>query len=128
VEVNCLLDQMDSKFSTGVTMNPNALSAQQLRQAADLKEKIDTLQKRLDELLGDEVPTPVQAKNGKRRMSATAKANIRAAQKARWAKIKGTAKPAKKPKRKMSAAGRAAVSAAAKARWAKAKKAGKSKL
>jgi hypothetical protein len=64
-------------------------------------------------------------------MSAAGRAAIRAAQKARWAKIKGTtasAKPAKKARRKMSAAGRAAMSAAAKARWAKAKKAGKSRL
>jgi hypothetical protein len=56
---------------------------------------------------------------------------MRAAQKARWAKIKGkaaSAKPAKKAKRKFSAAGRAALSAAAKARWAKAKKVGKSRL
>jgi hypothetical protein len=56
---------------------------------------------------------------------------MRTAQKARWAKIKGTtpsAKPAKKANRKFTAAGRAALSAAAKARWAKAKKAGKSRL
>src|ERR1035441_6566863 len=43
---------------------------------------------------------------------------MRAAQKARWARIKGTAQsiePATEPKRKFSAAGRAALSAAAKA-------------
>ena len=47
-----------------------------------------------------------------------------AAQRARWAKINGTAptdaKPGKK-KRKMSAAGRAAIVAGQKARWAKIK-------
>jgi hypothetical protein len=70
----------------------------------------------------------VKAPKKKGKMSAAGRAAIRAAQKARWAKIKGTAKPAKKAKRKMSAAGRAAISAAAKARWAKAKAAGKSRL
>jgi len=56
---------------------------------------------------------------------------MKAAQKARWAKIKGTApspKPAKKARRKFSAAVRKARSEAMKARWAKAKKAGKAKL
>jgi hypothetical protein len=63
-------------------------------------------------------------------MSAAGRARIAAAQKARWAKIKG-AKPAPKApakKRTMSAAGRARISAAAKARWAKARAAGKKTL
>jgi len=59
-------------------------------------------------------------------MSASARARISAAAKARWAKIKG--KSAKKAKRKMSAKAKARLSALAKARWAKAKKAGKTKL
>jgi len=65
-------------------------------------------------------------------MSASARAKISAAQKARWAKQKGksaptkAASPAKKaPARKpMSAAARKKLSALAKARWAAAKKAG----
>ena len=64
-------------------------------------------------------------------MSAAGRASIAAAQKARWAKVKGkksSAKPVKKAKRKMSAAARAKISAAAKKRWAKAKAAGKTKL
>jgi len=48
-----------------------------------------------------------------------------AAQRARWAKIKGAgstdSQPAKKGKRRISAVGRAAMSAAGKARWAKVK-------
>ena len=59
----------------------------------------------------------------RRKLSAKGLANIRAAQKARWAKQKarsaGGAKSA--PKRHISAAGRARIAAAARARWAKIK-------
>lgn len=56
-------------------------------------------------------------------LSASARARISAAQKARWAAYKkGKAAPAKasaqKPKRKLSAAGRRAIIAATKKRWA----------
>lgn len=64
-------------------------------------------------------------------MSAAGRAKIAAAQKARWAKVKGkklSVKPAKKARRKMSAAARKKISQSAKARWAKAKAAGKKKL
>ena len=112
------------------------LSAQQLRQAADLKEEIVVLEKELAQLLGSAGLTVV-SKGPKKKftMSAAAKAKISAAAKLRWAKVRG-AKPAAKskaspaPKKKggMSAAGRAKISAAAKARWAKAKAAGKQSL
>ena len=110
----------------------NATPAQ-LRKAADIQERLQSLQEELGQILGGEVPTPAEsakAPKKKGKMSAAGRAAIRAAQIARWAKIKGatSAKPAKKAKRKMSAAGRAAISAAAKARWAKAKKAGKTTL
>ncbi len=66
---------------------------------------------------------PPAAPTGKRTFSAATKAKMRAAQQARWAKIKGAAPApaatAKKARRKLSAAGRAAIVAAAKARWAK---------
>ena len=68
---------------------------------------------------------------GRRKFSEATKAKMRAAQKARWAKIKGKAGSATAPvkkQRKMSAAGRAAIATAAKARWAKAKAAGKKTL
>ena len=60
---------------------------------------------------------------GRRKLSAKGLANIRAAQKARWAKQKGTATDGSKsaPKRRISAAGRARIAAAARARWAKIK-------
>jgi hypothetical protein len=51
----------------------------------------------------------------RRTMSAAGRARIAAAQRARWAKVKGQGKP----KRKLSAAGRARIAAAQKARWAK---------
>jgi len=103
------------------------LSAQQLRQAATIKDQIDGLQTELDRLLGSS--NGKAASTGKRTMSASARARIGAAQKARWAKVKGKAtKPASKGKRKMSASARAKIAAAARARWAKAKAAGKKTL
>ncbi len=104
----------------------------QLRKAADLQERIESLQSQLQELLGDEAKsqTAAPAAPGKRRMSAAGRARIAAAARARWAKVRGTA-PAKrtaKPKRQMSAAAKARLSALAKARWKKAKAAGKATL
>jgi len=63
-------------------------------------------------------------------MSASARARIGAAQKARWAKVKGktAVKPAGSSRRRMSPAARAKIAAAAKARWAKAKAAGRTSL
>jgi hypothetical protein len=55
------------------------------------------------------------AKTSGRKVSASGKARMAAAQRARWATVKGQAKL----KRKLSAAGRAAIAAAQKARWAK---------
>ena len=103
------------------------LSVQQLRKAATLKERIQSLEKELNQLLGSTVasvagPAP---KKKKFKMSASAKAKISAAAKLRWAKIKGatpaktvTAKPAKKGKGKMSPAVKAKLSAKMKALWA----------
>lgn len=63
----------------------NGLSPQQLRRAADLKEKIESLQSELNQLLGSKGATP--SSGGKRTLSASARARIVAAQKARWAKF-----------------------------------------
>ena len=61
-----------------------------------------------------------RAPRGRRTMSAAARARIAAAQRARWAKVKGQRKVvAIAPKRKISAAGLARIRAANKARWAK---------
>ena len=88
----------------------------QLRRAADLQEKIQSLQEELGQLLGGEVTTPAETTEApkKYKFSAAARAKMRKAQKARWAKIKGTAqaaKPAPKTKRKMSAKGLANIRA-----------------
>jgi hypothetical protein len=97
------------------------LSAQQLRQAADLQEQIHDLQAKLNTILGGEVSAPALGKAPKkRRMSAAGRAAIRAAQKARWAAIKGKqSKPAKKAKRKLTPAMKAALEKAWAARRAK---------
>jgi hypothetical protein len=109
------------------------LSPKQLRKAADIQEKIQSLQDQLNEILGGEVSSPVEATEAPRkrkRVSAAGRARMRAAQIARWAKIKGTApavKPVKKAKRKMSAAWRKALERAWAARRAKGKVAAKTK-
>ena len=107
------------------------LSTSQLRQALDLSEQIDSLQQRLQSLLGGadmsaqpEAGAPTKTRKG---MSAATKAKMRAAQQARWAKIKGTATTAAEPaktskKRGLTAEGRARLAAAMKARWAARKK------
>lgn len=79
----------------------------------------------INRALGAGAVTVATAPVGRRTFSAATKAKMAAAQKARWAKVKGgTPAPVaavSKPKRKLSAAGRAAIVAAAKARWAKVK-------
>jgi len=101
-------------------------SAKQLRHAADLQDKIASLQQELASYLGGSAPAAATT-GRKRRMSAAGRARIIAAQKARWAKFKA-GKPAKKTKRTMSPAARARIAAAARARWAKAKASGKKSL
>jgi hypothetical protein len=99
------------------------LSVAQLKKAVSLREKIETLTREFNALVGGAAVAP--AKSGKRTMSAAGRARIAAAQKARWAKAKGGKAPAAKPakNRKLSAEGRAAIIAAAKARRAKARQA-----
>ena len=130
-------------------MSITTLSAQQLRKAADVQEKIETLEKELNGILGGEAATPAVAAapanpgasekptNGRKKrkkLSAQGIANIRAGVAKRMAKKGAKANAAnveeavEKPKRKISPAGRAAMAAAAKARWAKAKSAGKTTL
>jgi len=111
-----LIDFVPSKSFNPAMNSLINLSAQQLRRAAGIKDRIDSLRNELDRILGGTAKTPKEkAPRKRRKMSATARAKIGAAQKARWAKAKGNVsktQPAK-AKRKMSAA--------AKARWAKIK-------
>ena len=106
-------------------MSIENLSVQQLRLAADLKEKIAALEKQLSGITGTSeksvlVVAPKAAKPAKRKLSAAHLAKIRAALKLRWAKFNAAkaknapvaAKPAQK-KFVMSAEARAKISAAA---------------
>ena len=107
----------------------SSLTTVQLRHAADLKEKIDALNKELTSLLGISVAAATKSPI-KRKMSVGARAKIGAAQKTRWAKVTA-AKPSPKipaKKKGMSAAVKAKISAAATARWVKVKAAGKTSL
>jgi hypothetical protein len=60
------------------------------------------------------------ARNGKQQISAAGRKRIAAAQRARWAKVRGESKVV--PKRTMSAKSRARIAAAQRRRWAKFRK------
>jgi hypothetical protein len=94
-------------------MNITTLSPTQLRKAADIQERIQSLQEELGQLLGGDVSSPAQTTEApkKRKFSAYTRAKMRKAQQARWARIKGTAPATPGPKRKMSAQGIANIRA-----------------
>ena len=122
-------------------MSIQTVTIEQLKQVIAIKEQIAALEAKLGKIIGGK-SAPVAAvvapvKKGRKKMSAAGKARIAAAQKARWAKVKGTApapaqsvtpkaapavKPAKRVKRKLSPEGRAKIVAALKKRWAAKKK------
>ena len=102
------------------------LSANQLRRAAELKQQIEGLENELNQLLGAPVRSSGNGTPKKRHLSAAAIARIRAAQKARWAKVRRNS-PGKKSRR-MTASGRARLAEIARARWKAAKAQGKSAL
>jgi hypothetical protein len=87
----------------------------QLRKAADIQEKIQSLQEELGELLGGlggSGDTAAIEPPKSRKRSAAVRARMRMAQKARWAKLKGEAPSATPaPKRKLSAQGLANIRA-----------------
>lgn len=88
--------------------NTELISLEQLKQAVQIREQIDSLNDQLNEVLGG-------GGNG--------------AQKLRWSKMSaGKAQTPAKGKRVMSAAARAKIAAVARARWKKAKAAGKTRL
>jgi hypothetical protein len=112
----------------------SGITAGQLRRAITIKERIETLEGELNQILGsvhngEAAAAPTTRRKGK--MSAAGRARIIAAQKARWAKARGETKPLKpgpKGRRKMSPAARKRLAASARARWAKAKAAGNNAL
>ena len=109
-----------------------SISLQTLKDAVQIKEQIALLETRLSRILGgsNSIAASASGKKGAGGMSAEGRANIIAAQKARWAKLKAksdsSAKPATAPKKKggLTAEGRARLAAKMKARWAARKKAG----
>ena len=86
----------------------------------EVEEEIAKLQRVADALRGSE-PKPSSKRGRGHSMSAAARRKISLAQKARWAKQKGSG-PSHKLKRTFSAASRRKMAAAQKARWAKVKK------
>ena len=116
-------------------MNSLDISTDQLRRALQIKEQIESLQGQLNSLLsggpgssgtGIGYARRGRPPGGRRTMSPAARARIAAAQRARWAKQKGTStngaaatSSTPRKRRKMSAAGRARIIAATKARWAR---------
>ncbi len=107
-----------------------SLTPRQLRQAANIQEKILSLQNELNQMLGAPAPGPTTQRPGKKRLSARGIANIRAGVRKRWAAIRAKASGRKGQgrRKKMSAAAKARLSAIAKARWRKAKAQGKKGL
>lgn len=69
-----------------------SLSIPQLKRALALKERIASLNKKLDAILGTPAASAAGKPAKKRTMSAAGRAAISRAAKARWAKIKAAAK------------------------------------
>jgi hypothetical protein len=127
-----ILSQSHTLGELSSTMNAiTNLTPRQLRQAADIQERILTLQDELTQLLGSSAQPSLETTGRKRKLSAQGLANIRAGARKRWAKSKGdngTNQVSSAPRRKMSAAGRARIAAQLRARWAAAKRAGRNAL
>jgi hypothetical protein len=89
-----MVDFLTQKFLTdGMSASIASLSAQQLRRAADIKDKIQSLEKELEQILGSSSqPVAADAPKKRRKMSAAGRARISAAAKARWAKVKAAQK------------------------------------
>jgi hypothetical protein len=114
--------------------NISDLTITKLKNLLTLKEQIEALQSQLDSIAGGdgEIPSPGKApKKRRRRMSRAGRAAIAAAQRARWAKVKGKGRAKSKlpkKKRKVSMVVKRKLAAIAKARWAKVKAEGKKAL
>ena len=108
-------------------MNIHDLTLTQLKRAVTIGERIEVLNSQLRSILGVSTNSS-GAPNRNRRMSASAKRKIAAAQKARWANLRRV-RPARQAgqatKKKMSPAARAKLSAKLNAYWAAKKKAGR---
>ena len=68
------------------------ISATQLRRAADIQDKIESLQSELNQLFGNGSAPAIKPERKRREMSAAARAKIGAAQRTRWAKVRSEKK------------------------------------
>jgi len=86
-----------------------------------LKAERDQVARQVERL--DAALAALNGSHGKLRgtLSASARARIAAAQRARWAKVKASKNGTATPKRTMSVAARKKIAAAQRARWAKVK-------
>ena len=100
------------------------ISVQQLQRAVIIRQQIESLKVALSDILGGEPAngTHLPFSFKRKGMSPAGRARVAAAQRARWAKLKG------KSRRKMSASAKAKIAAAARARWKKAKAQGRNRL
>jgi hypothetical protein len=120
---NCHTRQL--RLSTGMD-----ISVKDLQEAISIRQQIDNLQRRLSSLLRGAPQKPTAPTTPGRYFSATTRAKLAAAARARWARTRGTgvaAAPAKAPAKKkgqLTAAGRRKLSQLMKARWAARRKAG----
>jgi hypothetical protein len=76
-------------------MNSINVSAKQLRRAAEIKDKIEALEKELSTILGNSpaaAPAAPAASSRKRTISAAGRARIAAAARARWARVRAEKK------------------------------------
>jgi len=99
-------------------------SVKALQEAISIRRQIDNLEQRLASLLRGGAPTTTTRPAGGRYFSATTRAKLAAAAKARWARLRGAraTTPAGK-KGQLTPAGRRKLSQLMKARWAARKKA-----
>ena len=105
-----------------------SISIESLKEAVQIKEQIAALETRLNKILGNSpvefapASAPVPVSKGRKQMSAAAREKIAAAQRARWAKSKGSsaapAKAAVKTKGGLTPEGRARLAEAMRNRWA----------
>ena len=106
------------------------ISVKALEEAVSLRRQIDNLERRLSSILGGAPARPAvtAAAQKARYFSPSTRAKLSSAARARWARLKGGAKPA--PTRKkgaLTAAGRRKLSELMKARWAARRKSGGTK-
>ena len=106
------------------------ISVKALEEAVSIRRQIDNLERRLSLILGGAPARPaVTAPAQKARyFSPSTRAKLSSAARARWARLKGGAKPAPtKKKGALTAAGRRKLSELMKARWAARRKSGGTK-